>query len=80
MSHVSFSSESSLLVRDARGRYLPATAEQIFEAARQAIDKKMQRGADFSSSADPRRICVPSLRASIAKSSRCFSWIRVILA
>lgn len=52
MSHVSFSSESSLLVRDARGRYLPATAEQIFEAARQAIDKKMQRGADFSSPAD----------------------------
>jgi len=52
MSHVSSLSDTSLLVRDARGCYRRATAEQIFEAARQAIDQKMQRGADFSSPAD----------------------------
>ena len=46
MSQLSF---SSLMVRDAQGRYLLATAEQILEAARQAIEHKMQRGASFSS-------------------------------
>ena len=50
MSQLSFSSfDASLMVRDAQGRYLLATADQILEAARQAIDHKMQRGASFSS-------------------------------
>jgi len=50
MSQLSFPSfDSSLLVRDAHGRYLPASADDILEAARQVIDRKMQRGADFSS-------------------------------
>ena len=50
MSQLSFSSfESSLLVRDAQGRYLPASADQIIEAARQVIDQKMQRGVSFTS-------------------------------
>lgn len=44
--------DTSLLVRDARGHYHPATADQILSAARQAIDHKMQRGADFRSPAD----------------------------
>ncbi len=52
MSQLSFSSfDSSLMVRDAQGRYLLATAEQILDAARQAIDHKMQRGASFTSPA-----------------------------
>lgn len=50
MSQLSFSSfDSSLMVRDAQGRYLLATAEQILEAARQAIERKMQRGTSFTS-------------------------------
>ena len=50
MSQLSFSSfDSSLMVRDAQGRYLLASAEQILEAARQAIEHKMQRGTSFSS-------------------------------
>lgn len=50
MSQLSFSSfESSLLVRDAQGRYLPASADQILDAARQVIDQKMQRGVSFTS-------------------------------
>ena len=52
MSQLSFSSfDASLMVRDAQGRYLLATADQILEAARQAIEQKMQRGASFSSPA-----------------------------
>ncbi|EPM4772791.1 RadC family protein [Pseudomonas aeruginosa] len=52
MSQLSFSSfDSSLMVRDAQGRYLLATAEQILEAARQAIECKMQRGTSFTSPA-----------------------------
>ena len=52
MSQLSFSSfDSSLMVRDAQGRYLLATAEQILEAARQAIERKMQRGSSFTSPA-----------------------------
>ncbi|WP_329857265.1 RadC family protein [Stenotrophomonas muris] len=39
------------MVRDAQGRYLLATAEQILEAARQAIERKMQRGTSFTSPA-----------------------------
>ena len=50
MSQLSFSSfDASLMVRDAQGRYLLATTDQILEAARQAIEYKMQRGASFSS-------------------------------
>lgn len=45
MSHVSFPSNLSLLVRDARGRYQPATVDQILSAARQVVDQKMPRGA-----------------------------------
>lgn len=52
MSQLSFSSfDSSLMVRDAQGRYLLATAEQILEAARQSIERKMQRGTSFTSPA-----------------------------
>ena len=52
MSQLSFSSfDSSLMVRDAQGRYLLATADQILEAARQAIERKMQRGDSFTSPA-----------------------------
>ena len=52
MSQLSFSSfDASLMVRDAQGRYLLATADQILEAARQAIEHKMQRGTSFSSPA-----------------------------
>ena len=52
MSQLSFSSfDSSLMVRDAQGRFLLATAEQILEAARQAIERKMQRGTSFTSPA-----------------------------
>jgi len=52
MSQLSFPSfDSSLLVRDARGCYLPASADDILEAARQVIDQKMQRGASFTSPA-----------------------------
>lgn len=62
MSHISSSSESSLLVRDARGRYLPATVDQILAAARQVVDNKMRRGADFGSPADVKAY----LRAKLA--------------
>jgi DNA repair protein RadC len=52
MSQLSFSSfDDALLVRDAQGRYLPASVDQILEAAGQAIEQKMQRGAEFSSPA-----------------------------
>ncbi|MFA1765713.1 DNA repair protein RadC [Xanthomonas campestris pv. campestris] len=52
MSQLSFSSfESALLVRDAHGRYLPASADDILEAARKVIDQKMQRGTLFDSPA-----------------------------
>lgn len=52
MSQLSFSSfDDALLVRDAQGRYLPASVDQILEAARQAIEQKMQRGAEFTSPA-----------------------------
>ncbi|MCY1501437.1 DNA repair protein RadC [compost metagenome] len=38
-----------LLVRDAQGCYLPASADQILNMARQVIDQKYQRGALFAS-------------------------------
>lgn len=63
MSQLSFSSfDSSLMVRDAQGRYLLATADQILEAARQAIENKMQRGASFTSPATVKKY----LRAKLA--------------
>ena len=50
MSQLSFSSfEFSLMVRDAQGHYLLATADQILEAAREVIDRKVQRGASLTS-------------------------------
>lgn len=51
MAQFSLISDSSLLVRDDQGRYLPATADQILTAARQVIDQKIQRGASFTSPA-----------------------------
>jgi DNA repair protein RadC len=52
MSQLSFPSfDSTLMMRDAHGRYLPASADDILEAARQVIDQKMQRGAEFTSPA-----------------------------
>lgn len=48
MTQFSLISDSSLLVRDDQGRYLPATADQILRAARQVIDQKIQRGASFT--------------------------------
>lgn len=50
MSQLSFAFEASLMIRDEQGRYLPATAEQILDAARKVIDQKVQRGAAFTSS------------------------------
>ena len=49
MSQLSLSLDSSLLVRGDQGRYLPATADQILEAARYVIDQKIPRGALFTS-------------------------------
>jgi DNA repair protein RadC len=51
MSQLSLISDASLLVRDDQGRYLPATADQILEAARLVIDQKNPRGALFTSPA-----------------------------
>ncbi|WP_241044443.1 RadC family protein [Achromobacter xylosoxidans] len=52
MSQLSFSSfDDALLVRDSHGRYAPASADQILEAARLVIDQKMQRGTSFISPA-----------------------------
>ncbi|HFH2979931.1 RadC family protein [Pseudomonas aeruginosa] len=51
MLQTSHSSDASLLVRDGRGRYRPASADQILDAARRVIDQKMQRGTEFSSPA-----------------------------
>ncbi|AAM37032.1 DNA repair protein RadC [Xanthomonas citri pv. citri] len=63
MSQLSFSSFDSLLhVRDTQGRYRLASVEQILEAAREAIDQKMQRGTEFSSPA----VVKEYLRAKLA--------------
>lgn len=52
MSQLSFSSfDGALLVRNAQGRYLPGSVDQILEAARQAIKLKMKHGAKFTSQA-----------------------------
>ncbi|WP_427866754.1 RadC family protein [Enterobacter kobei] len=39
------------MLRDSRGRYRQASADQILEVARQVIDQKMQRGDEFTSPA-----------------------------
>jgi DNA repair protein RadC len=49
MSQLSLSLDTPLMVRDGRGRYRPADADQILEAARQVIEQKMQRGETFTS-------------------------------
>lgn len=49
MSQLSLSLDSSLLVRDAQGRYLLASVDQILAAARQVIDLKNPRGTLFTS-------------------------------
>ncbi len=49
MSNITSFAESILLVRDDAGRYVPASPEQILDAARQATDVKMKRGAAFTS-------------------------------
>ena len=41
--------DSALLVRDAQGRYLPATTDQILQAARHAVEQKLSRGTEFTS-------------------------------
>ena len=51
MSQLSLSLDSSLLVRDAQGRYLLASADQILAAARQVIDQKNPCGTLFTSPA-----------------------------
>src|SRR5690606_22885089 len=61
MSQFSFTFDSSLLVRDDQGRYLPATVDQILTAARQVIDQKMQRGASFTSPATVKEYLVTKL-------------------
>ncbi|MHA6896399.1 RadC family protein [Ralstonia pseudosolanacearum] len=48
MSQLSIPLDAALSVRDAQGCYQLATADQILEAARQVIDRKMSRGAEFS--------------------------------
>ena len=49
MSQLSLAFDSSLLIRDEQGRYLPATADQILAAVRKVINLKAQRGAAFTS-------------------------------
>ena len=49
MSQLTLSLDTPLMVRDGRGRYRPADADQILEAARKVIEQKMQRGAEFTS-------------------------------
>ncbi|EQD48118.1 DNA repair protein RadC, partial [mine drainage metagenome] len=49
MSQRSLSFDASLLVRDARGRYRPATASQILAAARRVVDQTLQRNEAFTS-------------------------------
>lgn len=36
-----------LYARNAKGRYVPASADEILDAARLAVDQRMQRGASF---------------------------------
>ncbi len=50
--------DSSLMVRDTQGRLL-ATAEQILDAARRAIERKMQRGTSFIAGGSQENTCAP---------------------
>jgi DNA repair protein RadC len=45
---MSSSSLSALYVRDGRGRYQRAEADQILEAARRLVDQRLQRGVTLS--------------------------------
>ncbi len=49
MSQLILSPDTPLMVRDGRGHYRRADADQILEAARQVIEQKMQRGEAFTS-------------------------------
>ena len=49
MSQLTLTLDTPLMVRDGRGRYRLADADQILEAARQVIEQKMQRGEAFTS-------------------------------
>jgi len=49
MSQLTNSLDTPLMVRNGRGRYRPADADQILEAARQVIEQKMPRGEAFAS-------------------------------
>ncbi|HEJ1339686.1 TPA: DNA repair protein RadC [Pseudomonas aeruginosa] len=51
MSQLTLFLDTPLMVRDGCGRYRPADADQILEAACQVIEQKMQRGASLSSPA-----------------------------
>ena len=42
MSQLSLAFDASLMVRDEQGRYLPATAEQILDAARKEAEIQSQ--------------------------------------
>ena len=57
----SHSVDTSLLVRDAHGRYHQASAEQVFDAARQMVDRQMQRGMAIVSPADVKSYLVAKL-------------------
>lgn len=48
MNHLA-QTRATLMVRNENGRYAAATPEVILEVARQVIDLKMQRGAQFTS-------------------------------
>ncbi len=50
MSQLSLAFDTYLLNRDEQDRYLPASAEQILNAARKVTNQKVQRGAAFTSS------------------------------
>lgn len=79
ISQRSFTSlDASLLVRDAEGHYLLATANKILAAARQLIDHKMQLGHPSVHRRWSRSICGPSWPAWGARCSRCRSWARNI--
>ncbi|HCI1651734.1 TPA: DNA repair protein RadC [Pseudomonas aeruginosa] len=49
MTHTVSSSNSPLMVRSPRGRYKPATDEQVIEASRHVIGRLFKRGTKFTS-------------------------------
>lgn len=50
MSHLTFPSNTPLMVRNTRGRYKPATADQIMDAARDVIRQLFQPGVKLDTS------------------------------